>query len=125
MGGMSSCGSRRRSTACTADTSAACVRPQIPPSLAVPLPPGAPGGALGLVLERSRQLCLKTYRKEPFAPTAYRVRRTTAPASAREQSLAAQIPTPNAVALFNMHTRRTTRLAFLHAKYVAVLDEVP
>jgi hypothetical protein len=42
-----------------------CVRggPQIPPQLLLPLPAGGPGGALGLVLERSRALCGKTYRK--------------------------------------------------------------
>ncbi|KXZ56029.1 hypothetical protein GPECTOR_2g1581 [Gonium pectorale] len=43
---------------------------RIPPSLLVPLPPppANPGGALGLVLERSRQLCLKTYRKPVLSP---------------------------------------------------------
>jgi hypothetical protein len=39
--------------------------------LLVPLPPGAPGGALGLVLERSRLLCLARYTKEAFSPDAY------------------------------------------------------
>ncbi|GIL97902.1 hypothetical protein Vretimale_3481 [Volvox reticuliferus] len=47
---------------------AAMVDSQIPQSLAVPLPVNNAGAALGLVLERSRQLCLKTYRKPVFSP---------------------------------------------------------
>lgn len=37
--------------------------PNVPPPLVVPLPPGVPVGALGTVLERSRQLCLQRYTK--------------------------------------------------------------
>ncbi len=57
-----------------------CPLPRLPtppaPSLAVPLPPppANPGGALGLVLERSRQLCLKRYRKPTLGPEEVQVR---------------------------------------------------
>lgn len=40
---------------------------EVPAGLAVPLPPGAPAGPLGMVLERSRQLCLSSYSKELLA----------------------------------------------------------
>ena len=37
------------------------------PELQLPLPAGAPAGALGTVLERSRQLCLQMYEKQLFS----------------------------------------------------------
>ena len=37
---------------------------QIPPGLGVALPPSTPPGALGVTLERSKQLCLQMYEKE-------------------------------------------------------------
>jgi hypothetical protein len=41
------------------------------PAGTVELPAGAPGGALGTVLERSRALCLLRYEKELFTETSY------------------------------------------------------
>lgn len=43
----------------------------IPAELRIVLPPGNPGGALGLVLERSRQVCLLLYQKPLFTETMY------------------------------------------------------
>ena len=40
------------------------------PELQLPLPAGAPAGALGTVLERSRQLCLQMYEKQLFSEQA-------------------------------------------------------
>ena len=44
---------------------------RVPPGLAVALPPATPGGALGVTLERSKQLCLQMYEKELFSETSY------------------------------------------------------
>ena len=43
---------------------------QVAPELQLPLPAGAPAGALGMVLERSRQLCLQMYEKQLFSGQA-------------------------------------------------------
>jgi exosome complex exonuclease RRP6 len=43
----------------------------IAPGLRVALPPGGPGGPLGLVLERSRHLCLLQYEREQHAPDSF------------------------------------------------------
>jgi len=43
----------------------------VPEHLRVALPPDAPRGALGAVLERSRRLCLARYEKERFCERAY------------------------------------------------------
>ncbi len=43
----------------------------VPEHLRVALPPDAPRGALGAVLERSRRLCLVRYEKERFSERAY------------------------------------------------------
>ncbi len=39
--------------------------------MTVALPPTTPPGALGVTLERSKQLCLQMYEKELFAETSY------------------------------------------------------
>ena len=43
---------------------------QVAPELQLPLPAGVPAGALGTVLERSRQLCLQMYEKKLFSQQA-------------------------------------------------------
>ena len=43
----------------------------MPEHLRVALPAGGPNGALGAVLERSRQLCLSRYEVERFHEAAY------------------------------------------------------
>ena len=43
---------------------------QVAPKLQLPLPAGVPAGALGTVLERSRQLCLQMYEKKLFSEQA-------------------------------------------------------
>ena len=43
----------------------------VPADLRIVLPPGNPGGAVGLVLERSRQVCLSLYQKPLFTETMY------------------------------------------------------
>lgn len=40
----------------------------LPDMYKVPLPAGTPDSCLGLVLERSRQLCLQTYEKVLLPP---------------------------------------------------------
>lgn len=44
---------------------------KVPLALEVEIPEGRPGGALGTVLERSRQLCLTTYEKPLLSDTSY------------------------------------------------------
>jgi HRDC domain len=46
----------------------------VPPELllSTPLAPNRPQGALGVVLERSRQLCMQLYEKEMFRDDGYR-----------------------------------------------------
>ena len=43
----------------------------VPPVLAVALPTSSPQGALGVTMERSKQLCLQMYEKEMFKETSY------------------------------------------------------
>jgi len=43
----------------------------ISPHVAMPLPEKNPGGALGIVLERSRQICLHLYEKEQLRENSY------------------------------------------------------
>jgi exosome complex exonuclease RRP6 len=43
----------------------------VAPGLRAPLPPGGPGGPLGLVLERSRQLCLLQYERAQLRPDSF------------------------------------------------------
>ena len=43
----------------------------VQPALDVPIPPGTPPGALGVTLERSKQLCLHMYEKDLFTETSY------------------------------------------------------
>lgn len=40
--------------------------------MGVTLPPSTPPGALGVTLERSKQLCLQMYEKELFTDSSYR-----------------------------------------------------
>ncbi|DBB05628.1 TPA: hypothetical protein ACH3X1_012245 [Trebouxia sp. C0004] len=44
---------------------------KVPAVLAVALPPNTPPGALGVTLERSKQLCLQMYEKDLFTETSY------------------------------------------------------
>ena len=44
---------------------------KVPPALAVDLPTSTPLGALGVTLERSKQLCLQMYEKELFTDSSY------------------------------------------------------
>ena len=44
---------------------------RIPPGMGVPLPPSTPPGALGVTLERSKQLCLQMYEKELLTDSSY------------------------------------------------------
>ena len=44
---------------------------KVPPGLAVTLHASTPPGALGVTLERSKQLCLQMYEKELFSETSY------------------------------------------------------
>jgi len=44
---------------------------KVPAALTVALPSNTPPGALGVTLERSKQLCLQMYEKELFTETSY------------------------------------------------------
>ena len=45
---------------------------KVPEGMVVPIPEGKPAGALGTVLERSRQISLKQYEKPTFTKQAWR-----------------------------------------------------
>ena len=44
---------------------------KVPPGMGVTLPPSTPPGALGVTLERSKQLCLQMYEKELFTDSSH------------------------------------------------------
>lgn len=45
--------------------------PRVPDHFLPELPAGGPATMIGVVLERSRRLCLQQYRKELLTPTTY------------------------------------------------------
>ena len=45
--------------------------PRVPDHFLPELPAGSPETMIGVVLERSRRLCLQQYRKELLTPTTY------------------------------------------------------